>query len=752
MSLRRRTRKKAQPEQYVLDSFSQTWGSTTQWKNGEAHSINIHGSQASGHVPGSASTIRPLSTRTLNWAILNKPLPPLPPEALMLVSPEKSPLRPEPSLANHPALRQQQEVQRDFPRVNPEMHSARPLVPQDHFIQPGSPDLARDDSRHSSTSSEWPVKRRTILGFGKRRPNPISELGIELKPQRPMIDRGIQTSPSLMPSLGAKSSEAKLKATSPSRASPVRSRPKRRTSSSEGRRTPIWSPRAILKIGNPVDYFCLAFAEETAEDKDEDRVDGQFPNYLRQLKHVTPPSPFSRHRGAKVSDKTSSTESVVTHQSRYSSGPTRPGILRRTVSDDPSVISLKSPHINIDDSRPHPKGTASASAVLTTTAKSQGDLPKTPPSPSRPLPLPLQKLTSRSSAPSFRRRLSKSDPANQNSTSPLRQELRHDKTPSPPRSSPPLPTSFKINRPRANKLAAKEQIYGQQAPVTPGIEKEATDLFMYRSPYFVGTPDEFDTPRIVEQNVPEHLAGSPLCPMHPKHKTGGWGICPYHGRRPSLPESISLAESIRSQSSSATIARRTSTITSEAISSRRVSSDSEDDWDERRRSSALDEVMEDARRYGDDNSANPSRPTLGRQDSWNAGISDGAVRGFGFRPPSPDAHTSSTAITPSVPTPDSLPTPGPPRRTPAALGAPEKHRMPFADNSSDGGSESSEAHAHRTDFTHSGPTYLPVDELRVLASRSRAAGKARKEGTINRGGRVGLAMDSSDSVYRYRPT
>jgi hypothetical protein len=30
--------------------------------------------------------------------------------------------------------------------------------------------------------------------------------------------------------------------------------------------------------------------------------------------------------------------------------------------------------------------------------------------------------------------------------------------------------------------------------------------------------------------VPDHLPGSPLCPISPKHKSGGKGICVYHGR------------------------------------------------------------------------------------------------------------------------------------------------------------------------------------------------------------------------------
>lgn len=33
-----------------------------------------------------------------------------------------------------------------------------------------------------------------------------------------------------------------------------------------------------------------------------------------------------------------------------------------------------------------------------------------------------------------------------------------------------------------------------------------------------------------EQDVPDHFPTSPLCPLHPKHKSGGKAICPLHGR------------------------------------------------------------------------------------------------------------------------------------------------------------------------------------------------------------------------------
>ena len=39
-------------------------------------------------------------------------------------------------------------------------------------------------------------------------------------------------------------------------------------------------------------------------------------------------------------------------------------------------------------------------------------------------------------------------------------------------------------------------------------------------------------------SVPEHLPNSPLCPRHPKHRSGGTGECPYHGRNLSLSKEM----------------------------------------------------------------------------------------------------------------------------------------------------------------------------------------------------------------------
>ena len=43
---------------------------------------------------------------------------------------------------------------------------------------------------------------------------------------------------------------------------------------------------------------------------------------------------------------------------------------------------------------------------------------------------------------------------------------------------------------------------------------------------------EEETVDAVEQDIPEHLPNSPLCPAHLKHSSKGKGFCPVHGRRP----------------------------------------------------------------------------------------------------------------------------------------------------------------------------------------------------------------------------
>jgi parafibromin len=70
----------------------------------------------------------------------------------------------------------------------------------------------------------------------------------------------------------------------------------------------------------------------------------------------------------------------------------------------------------------------------------------------------------------------------------------------------------------------------------PRINRSATvdsdDWFHFR---YGGLGGARDSEPAFELNVPEHLPGSPLCPRSPLHKSGGKGICVYHGRSRTLP-------------------------------------------------------------------------------------------------------------------------------------------------------------------------------------------------------------------------
>jgi len=46
-------------------------------------------------------------------------------------------------------------------------------------------------------------------------------------------------------------------------------------------------------------------------------------------------------------------------------------------------------------------------------------------------------------------------------------------------------------------------------------------------------------------SIPEHFPNSPLCPRNPKHKSGGTGTCPYHGRNKSTPSDVDMTPTPR---------------------------------------------------------------------------------------------------------------------------------------------------------------------------------------------------------------
>jgi len=73
----------------------------------------------------------------------------------------------------------------------------------------------------------------------------------------------------------------------------------------------------------------------------------------------------------------------------------------------------------------------------------------------------------------------------------------------------------------------------QRRSIAPGVEK---DWYRVRLDEILGG-DEIDEKLMkqelsaMEWSIPEHLTGSPLCPLHPKYKGKATGICVYHGRK-----------------------------------------------------------------------------------------------------------------------------------------------------------------------------------------------------------------------------
>lgn len=46
--------------------------------------------------------------------------------------------------------------------------------------------------------------------------------------------------------------------------------------------------------------------------------------------------------------------------------------------------------------------------------------------------------------------------------------------------------------------------------------------------------EDVDAEALLRLDVPDHLPGSPLCPLHVLHRSGGKGICPLHGSRKTM--------------------------------------------------------------------------------------------------------------------------------------------------------------------------------------------------------------------------
>lgn len=86
---------------------------------------------------------------------------------------------------------------------------------------------------------------------------------------------------------------------------------------------------------------------------------------------------------------------------------------------------------------------------------------------------------------------------------------------------------FDYNPPDEASSPPKEKA-ARSGTVRQGISAPSKDKdwFRIRMEMIISEPE----PEQFDLNVPEHLAGSPLCPLNVKHRSGGKGICVYHGR------------------------------------------------------------------------------------------------------------------------------------------------------------------------------------------------------------------------------
>lgn len=82
--------------------------------------------------------------------------------------------------------------------------------------------------------------------------------------------------------------------------------------------------------------------------------------------------------------------------------------------------------------------------------------------------------------------------------------------------------------PRSRNLTVESPRRTSPRSSSPRLQRSDDDVHWFRVKVALDeTEDQRDS---FELNVPEHLPSSPLCPRHPKHKSGGKGICVYHGR------------------------------------------------------------------------------------------------------------------------------------------------------------------------------------------------------------------------------
>ncbi|KAK4967900.1 hypothetical protein LTR42_010228 [Elasticomyces elasticus] len=93
--------------------------------------------------------------------------------------------------------------------------------------------------------------------------------------------------------------------------------------------------------------------------------------------------------------------------------------------------------------------------------------------------------------------------------------------------SPPKPTEMR-ERPELRVTDFYQTPYSQRVANNRRAELTHINALVEEA---LNDDEEDDTIMGFELNVPDHLPSSPLCPLSPKHKSGGKAICPMHGRK-----------------------------------------------------------------------------------------------------------------------------------------------------------------------------------------------------------------------------
>ncbi|KAF7195163.1 hypothetical protein HII31_03369, partial [Pseudocercospora fuligena] len=115
----------------------------------------------------------------------------------------------------------------------------------------------------------------------------------------------------------------------------------------------------------------------------------------------------------------------------------------------------------------------------------------------------------------------------------LREKPEDDNEPQSKGAEEPKPTEQPIRRITAADLEVTDFVqtpFSQRYYDTKRATQQAIRAFIDDT---LEEDDDEDDNEVVlgfENDVPDHLPNSPLCPLHPKHKSGGKAICPLHGR------------------------------------------------------------------------------------------------------------------------------------------------------------------------------------------------------------------------------